>query len=97
MARDNKDIPELKVQIVRLEEETNQATQTANEVMAELEKVNHKYMEAEGSVKEQRKILTNLQQQLDDKEKEEKETETLVGQLKKETGEQKSLVLYLKT
>ena len=70
VARDNKDIPELKVQIVRLEEETNQATQTANEVMAELEKVNHKYMEAEGSVKEQRKILTNLQQQLDDKEKE---------------------------
>ncbi len=54
---------------MRLEEETTQATQTANEVMVELEKVNGKFMEADAAQKEQRKIISNLQQQIDEKEK----------------------------
>lgn len=97
VARDNKDIPELKFQIVKLEEEANQATQTANEVMNELEKVNAKFMDADSTQKEQRKIITNLQQQLDEKEKEETQNVKLVNTMKKEAAESKSLTLYLKT
>ncbi len=82
---------------MRLEEETTQATQTANEVMVELEKVNGKFMEADAAQKEQRKIISNLQQQIDEKEKEEQANTQTMSSLKKESAEQKSLVLYLKT
>ena len=34
---------------MKLEEEANQATQTANEVMNELEKVNAKFMDADST------------------------------------------------